>query len=129
MKKLVPFLFALVLMVGAPWHAGAGSSRFLFGESDLLLVGDIANHTGDLDFEDSLREAIHVAYLRGEAELALQRVHLGKARADAAANAKTDAKIAYQQFFTFWKDADLDIPLLKQAKLEAAKLHSRLIPL
>jgi hypothetical protein len=32
------------------------------------------------------------------------------------------AKAAYQDFFTLWKDADLDIPILKQAKAEYAKL-------
>jgi len=33
------------------------------------------------------------------------------------------AKIAYQDFLTLWKDADPDIPILKQAKAEYAKLH------
>jgi len=33
------------------------------------------------------------------------------------------AKTAYQDFFTFWKDADSDIPILKQAKAEYAKLQ------
>jgi eukaryotic-like serine/threonine-protein kinase len=28
------------------------------------------------------------------------------------------AKAAYQDFFTLWKDADPDIPILKQAKAE-----------
>jgi len=29
----------------------------------------------------------------------------------------------YQGFLTFWKDADPDIPILKQAKAEYAKLQ------
>jgi serine/threonine protein kinase/tetratricopeptide (TPR) repeat protein len=33
------------------------------------------------------------------------------------------AKAAYQQFLTLWKDADPDIPVLKQAKAEYAKLQ------
>jgi len=33
-----------------------------------------------------------------------------------------DARAAYQDFLTFWKDADPDIPVLKQAKAEYAKL-------
>ncbi len=33
------------------------------------------------------------------------------------------AKAAYQDFLTFWKDADPDIPILKQAKAEYAKLQ------
>src|SRR5262249_13972113 len=33
------------------------------------------------------------------------------------------AKAAYQDFLTLWKDADPDIPILKQAKVEYAKLE------
>jgi eukaryotic-like serine/threonine-protein kinase len=33
------------------------------------------------------------------------------------------AKAAYQDFFTLWKDADPDIPVLKEAKAEYAKLQ------
>jgi len=32
------------------------------------------------------------------------------------------AKAAYQDFFNIWKDADPDIPVLRQAKEEYAKL-------
>jgi eukaryotic-like serine/threonine-protein kinase len=32
------------------------------------------------------------------------------------------AKAAYQDFLTLWKDADSDIPILKQAKAEYATL-------
>ena len=33
------------------------------------------------------------------------------------------AKVEYQHFLTLWKDADLDIPILKEAKVEYAKLQ------
>jgi eukaryotic-like serine/threonine-protein kinase len=33
------------------------------------------------------------------------------------------AKTAYNDFFTLWKDADPDIPILKEAKAEYAKLQ------
>ena len=33
------------------------------------------------------------------------------------------AKSAYQDFFSQWKDADPDIPILKQAKDEYAKVQ------
>ena len=36
--------------------------------------------------------------------------------------ALTKARAAYQDFFVLWKDADPDIPILKQAKTEYAKL-------
>jgi DNA-binding winged helix-turn-helix (wHTH) protein/tetratricopeptide (TPR) repeat protein len=52
---------------------------------------------------------------------ALARLQL--ARACALSGDKTKAKTAYEDFFTLWKDADPDIPILKQAKAEYAKLQ------
>ncbi len=48
---------------------------------------------------------------------------LGLARAYAAQSDTAKARVAYQDFFALWKDADPDIPLLKQAKSEYAKLQ------
>src|SRR3989442_193383 len=48
--------------------------------------------------------------------------HLGLARAYALSGDTAKAKSAYQDFFSQWKDADPDIPILKQAKSEYAKL-------
>jgi serine/threonine protein kinase/tetratricopeptide (TPR) repeat protein len=48
--------------------------------------------------------------------------HLGLARAYVMQGDATRARSAYQDFFTIWKDADGDIPVLKQAKAEYAKL-------
>jgi ATP/maltotriose-dependent transcriptional regulator MalT len=44
--------------------------------------------------------------------------HLGLARAYAFQGDKTKARAAYQDFLTLWKDADPDIPVLKQARAE-----------
>ena len=59
--------------------------------------------------------------------------HLGVARADALQSrtshgadsdaARVRALAAYQDFLTLWKDADPDIPILKEAKAEYAKLQ------
>ena len=59
--------------------------------------------------------------------------HLGMARANAlqattsqgtdADAARERARSAYNDFLTLWKDADPNIPILKQAKTEYAKLH------
>jgi len=59
--------------------------------------------------------------------------HLGLARANAlqartsqgadADAARVRALAAYKDFLTLWKDADPDIPILKQAKAEYEKLH------
>ena len=60
--------------------------------------------------------------------------HLGVARANALQSktfqqgadtdaARTRALAAYRDFLTLWKDADPDIPILKEAKAEYAKLQ------
>jgi eukaryotic-like serine/threonine-protein kinase len=48
---------------------------------------------------------------------------LGLARALALSGDSAKARIDYQDFFTKWKDADPDIPILNQAKAEYAKLQ------
>jgi tetratricopeptide (TPR) repeat protein len=47
---------------------------------------------------------------------------LGLARAYKLQGDTAKSRAAYQDFFTLWKDADHDIPILKQAKAEYAKL-------
>ncbi len=47
---------------------------------------------------------------------------LGLARAYALEGDDAKARVAYQDFFALWKDADPDVPLLVQAKAEYAKL-------
>jgi tetratricopeptide (TPR) repeat protein/predicted Ser/Thr protein kinase len=49
--------------------------------------------------------------------------HLGLARAYLLQGDTAKAKAAYQDFLRLWKDADPDIPILKQAKAEYAKLQ------
>jgi len=94
-------------------------------------------------------EGMHPGYLRGRAYLMLgngnaaalefQRIvdhpglvlenpvgalaRLGLARAYAMQGDTAKSRAAYQDFLTLWKDADPDIPILKQAKAEYAKLH------
>ncbi len=45
------------------------------------------------------------------------------ARAEALAGDAAKSKAAYEEFFQLWKDADPDIPVLKQARAEGAKLQ------
>jgi eukaryotic-like serine/threonine-protein kinase len=52
---------------------------------------------------------------------ALSRLQLARARELSGDTA--GARTAYQDFLALWKDADPDIPLLKQAKAEYAKLQ------
>ena len=102
-----------------------------------------------LNFGHGYLGGLHSAHVRGEAFLALHRyaeaaaefqkildhrgivgldpigalahLQLGRVFASSGDNAK--AKNAYEDFLTLWKDADSNIPILKQAKAEYAKLH------
>jgi tetratricopeptide (TPR) repeat protein len=48
---------------------------------------------------------------------------LGLARAYVMQGDTAKAKSAYQDFLTLWKEADPDVPILKQARAEYAKLQ------
>jgi tetratricopeptide (TPR) repeat protein len=48
--------------------------------------------------------------------------HLGLARAQAKAGKTAAARKAYQDFLALWKDADTDIPILRQARADYEKL-------
>jgi hypothetical protein len=49
--------------------------------------------------------------------------HLQLGRTFVLSGDKARAKAAYEDFLTLWKDADPDIPILKQAQAEYAKLQ------
>jgi hypothetical protein len=49
--------------------------------------------------------------------------HLGLARAYVLQGDRGNAKAAYRDFLTLWKDADPDLPVLQQAKTEYQKLQ------
>ena len=55
-------------------------------------------------------------------DLLLSLAHLGVGRAYALSGDVAKSRAAYQDFFALWKDADSDIPILKEAKAEYAKL-------
>src|SRR5713101_8079630 len=54
--------------------------------------------------------------------VACSLAHLGLGRARALSGDNAGARTAYQDFFALWKDADPDVPVLKEAKTEYAKL-------
>lgn len=47
--------------------------------------------------------------------------HLGLARGYALSGDTAKSRAAYNDFFTLWKDADADIPVLQQAKTESSR--------
>jgi hypothetical protein len=88
---------------------------YLRGKAKVLL------HQGKdaaADFEEILD---HKGIVRNDYHGALARLGLGRAYALSGDVAK--ARTAYQDFLTLWKDADPDVPILKEAKAEYAKLQ------
>jgi tetratricopeptide (TPR) repeat protein len=49
--------------------------------------------------------------------------HLGLARAYALEGKKTESRDEYEKLFALWKDADVDLPVLKQARSEYAHIQ------
>jgi hypothetical protein len=45
------------------------------------------------------------------------------ARAYALQNNRTETRNEYEKFFALWKEADADVPVLKQARRECAHLQ------
>ena len=101
-----------------------------------------------LNFAHFYLGGLHSAYVRGEALIAAHRhaeaaaefqkildhrgivgldpigtlAHVQLGRVFALSGDKAKAKVAYQYFLAFWKDADPDIPILRTAKAEYARL-------
>jgi len=49
--------------------------------------------------------------------------YLGRGRAQAQSGSTNAARASYQEFFSLWKSADSDVPILKSARAEFAKLR------
>ena len=98
-----------------PTQEGTLYPAYLRGQAYLL------SHNGNAaaaEFQKLLdHRGIVVNFVTG----ALARLQLARAYAMAGDSAK--AKSAYQDFLALWKDADPDIPILKEAKAEYAKMQ------
>ena len=131
-------------------HAAISLNRLQPTRSiELLQVAIPYEMSSDPDPEVWGGSSLYPAYLRGEAYLRLGRgreaetefqkflehrgivvnsptgalAHLQLGRAYAISGDAAKAKAAYQEFLNLWKNADPDIPILKQAKAEYAKLQ------
>lgn len=102
-------------------------------------------------YEEGWTDSYWAAYLRGEAYLASRQApeaalefqkivdhpgvvinslygalaRVGLARAYVLQGDTSKARASYEEFFALWKDADKDIPILKQAKAEYGRLNGR----
>jgi tetratricopeptide (TPR) repeat protein len=104
-----------VLKAGETYDKGTTDIHFVRGRAYLL------NHQpaqAAPEFQAVLN--LRGAYI-GDPLMGLAQLYL--ARAYAQQNDGVKARAAYQDFLALWKDADPDIPILKEAKTEYAKLQ------
>ena len=104
-----------VLKPGEAYDKGTTDIHFVRGRA-YLLNHQPAQAAQEFQAVLNLRNAYIGDPLMGAAQLYL-------ARAYAQQNDAAKARAAYQDFLALWKDADSDIPLLKEAQTEYAKLQ------
>jgi hypothetical protein len=86
----------------------------------------VSAHRGPEAAAEFQRVLDHRTFVVNSLVLPLSHLGLGRANAlDGSQNpaARNKARAAYQDFLALWRDADPDIPILKQAKAEYAKLQ------
>jgi eukaryotic-like serine/threonine-protein kinase len=106
---------AIDLMKAAqPYDAGSLESLYTRGNA-LLMAGRGADAAQEFQKILNLKNAFPSGILMSYAQL-------GLARAYALDPDKAKARTAYQDFLAQWKNADPDLPVLKQAQAEYAKL-------
>jgi eukaryotic-like serine/threonine-protein kinase len=106
------------LQAAAPYELGSPGGLYPVYVRGL---GYLAAHQGAEAATEFQKILDHRGIVVGDPLGALAHLQLG--RAYALSGDKTKTKTAYQDFLMLWKDSDLDIPILKEAKAEYAKLQ------
>jgi eukaryotic-like serine/threonine-protein kinase len=106
------------LQAAAPYELGSGGALY-----PILVRGEayLAAHQGNEAAAEFQKIIEHQGIVQSDPIGPL--AHLGLARAYALQGDTAKARAAYKDFLTLWKDADPDIPILKQAKAEYAKVQ------
>jgi hypothetical protein len=118
-----------LLQTTIPYESGSptvGGSEYLLGTGNLYPpyvrgLAYLAAHRGAEAAAEFQKIVDHQGIVICDPVGALAHVQLG--RAYSLSGDKTKAKSAYQDFLTLWKDADPDIPIVKQARAEYANLN------
>jgi len=101
--------------LGGPPPLGNLYPAYVRGQADLAV------HNGPAAAGEFQKILDHRGIVQNFPLGALAHLQLGRAYVMSGDSAK--ARAAYQDFFNLWKDADPDIPILKEAKAEYAKLQ------
>jgi len=106
-----------------PYELGHTNTSLTFALYPVYLRGTayLAEKQGAPAAREFQKILDHAGVVGNEPIGALARLGLGRAYALSGDTAK--AKTAYQDFLGLWKDADPDLPILKQAKAEYATLQ------
>jgi tetratricopeptide (TPR) repeat protein len=115
------------LQVVAPYELGSPPPGF-WPLYPIRLRGQafLQAHQGHAAAAEFQKILSHRGLVQNSVTLSLARLGLARAYAlDAGKDpsVRDQARAAYQDFFALWKDADPDIPILKEAKAEYAKLQ------
>jgi tetratricopeptide (TPR) repeat protein len=112
------------LQAAASYELGTeGNGAFTIELHPVYVRGEayLAAHQGSEAAAEFQKILDHRGIVQNEPIGALAHLQLG--RAYALSGDTTKARAAYNDFLTLWKDADPDIPILRQAKAEYAKLQ------
>ncbi len=107
---------AVELLRTADAYTGTDTGVFYTRATAYLRAGQIQQALRDF-------ERLRKLHSWSPADPIISLARLGQARAYAALGDTSKSREAYQDFFALWKDADSDIPILKEAKAEYAKLQ------
>jgi eukaryotic-like serine/threonine-protein kinase len=115
-----------LLQVSVPYELGqprSAQTNFFGALYPIYARGQayLAAHRGAEAAKEFQKILDHPGIMVGDPIGVLAHLQLGRAYAVQGEAAK--AKAAYQDFLTLWRDADPDIPVLKQANAEYAKLQ------
>jgi len=111
------------LAASAPYELGETNTAFTFALYSIYLRGesDLAARMGAAAVTEFQKILDHAGVVGNEPIGAL--AHLGLGRAYAVSGDTAKARVEYQEFLALWKDADPDVPILKEARAEYAKLQ------
>jgi eukaryotic-like serine/threonine-protein kinase len=111
------------LAASTPYELGQTTQEVTFVLYPIYLRGEayLAARQGTAAAAEFQKILDHPGLVQNEPIGALAHLQIG--RAYALQNDTAKSRAAYQDFFALWKDADSDIPILKEARAEYAKLQ------
>jgi tetratricopeptide (TPR) repeat protein len=111
------------LIAAAPYELGHTNEDFTFALYPIYFRGQayLMAKNGATAAGEFQKILDHAGIVGNEPIGAL--AHLGLGRANALSGDTAKAKIAYHDFLALWENADSDVPILKEARAEYAKLQ------